>query len=630
MTQNTHSTAAGLALLAGLWLAVPVSAQDFALEELVFSGGFTPISAAGFGRSVTVLDRAEIAARGVDSVTEALRSVPGVTVSNGGTNQVRIRGSEDNHTLILVNGVEVQLPSSGAYDMGNILLSDIARIEVLKGPQSALYGANAAGGVIAITTVDAAAPIGQSGSAFVELGTQNTKAAGVNLSQSGDRLSFAVTAFRRTSDGFDVSNDANGTPDKEQNTTLTFDGSYALTDTLRLTFGFRGVERREGYDDNTFPFNFPAARADYVIDNPNNFRFDTERQGYVALTAEGLGGRLEHSLRATANHGVQQFNAFTPNDFSRRQLQYRGTFGLDGTLDVATQTVTAMLETETETLQNANRFNRTTRSVALEYRGAFGNGFDVQAGARFDDNETFADTRTWNVGLSYQLTDQTRLRASAGTGVVNPTLIEQFGFFNNYIANPNLTPERSFGFDAGIEHSFWQGRASVEATVFSNTITDRISLQTVGANRQPINLAGQSTQRGLELAARAEVLDWLDTDLTYTFIDARDPDGTQTERKPRHTVQLDLSARAFDGRGRLGLNMRHVAGAVDRDPRTGAPVQKVALAPYTIFGLSGSYDLTDTAQLYGRVDNLFDTTYEENWGYVAPGRSLAFGLRTTF
>ncbi len=616
----------GVSVLA-LAAAAPAAAQEaFVLDELVFSGGLTPITADSFGRSVRVIDTAEIAESGLDSVSALLRAVPGVTVSNGGTNQLRIRGSEDNHTLILVDGVEVQLPSSGYYELGNLMLSDIARIEVLKGPQSALYGANAAGGVISITTLrgDVGGP---ETTAFVELGTQNTQAAGLSFRQSGERLDIGLSLARRTSDGFDLSNDVGGTPDKRDSASLTLNGTYRVSDLVTLDFGFRALERVEGYDDLTFPFGIANAKADYVIDAPNNFRFDTERQGHLGLTVAGEGGRVEHALRFARAGGTQQFNAFTPNDFSRSQLQYRATIGLDGTLDSARHTLTALLETETETLQNTSSFNRTTRSGALEYRAAFEGGLDVQAGLRFDDNESFADSRTWNLGLSYALGEDTRLRASAGTGVVNPTLIEQFGFFNNYIANPNLTPERSFGADVGIEHRFWDGRASVELTLFSNTITDRIDNQTVGGNVQPVNLAGESTQRGAELSLSANLFDGLDAALGYTYLDARDPNGSQTERKPRHTVTLALAVDAFDGRGRFGFNVRHVAGMVDEDQRTNV---NVPIADYSVVGLTGSYDLTDKAQLYGRIDNLLDATYEENWGFVAPRRSLAFGVRTRF
>src|SRR6056297_795138 len=160
-------------------LALPAAAQDdaFDLGTLVLSGGLTPIPEAAFGRAATVLTEDEIAASGARYVSDILRTVPGVSVSRtggaGGQTQIRLRGHESNHVVVLIDGVEVAAPDVGEYDLASLLTADIARIEVLRGPQSALYGSNAIGGVVSITTRGATAP-GFSAEVSAEYGTYNS------------------------------------------------------------------------------------------------------------------------------------------------------------------------------------------------------------------------------------------------------------------------------------------------------------------------------------------------------------------------------------------------------------------------------------------------------------------------
>ncbi len=621
------ASCAALSLLSNQGLAQEI----IELDEIIVSGGLAPIPADQYGRAYTVLTSEEIERRGHRTVTDALRAVPGFNVSVGGLSEFRVRGSEANHTLILVDGIEVQLTGSGAYELGNISVEDIERIEVLRGPQSAIYGSSASSGVLSIITKGAEGPAGVSARLSLEAGTDETLGFGLNLANRGERGFVALNFAGRSTDGYDISVDDGGAPDARDSTAIGLRGEYRVTDWLTAGAILRRQERSEGYDNLAFPFGPGDAKADYVVDGDNT-RVDEETNAAFYLIADTLGGRLRHELRFSRLDAEQVFETGF-GDFAsesgRDQTRYTLSYGIDGPVDTANHLVIGLLEREIEEFENSSgTFDRRVDAMAVEYRGTFENGLSLQAGLRRDDNEAFEDATTWNAAIAYQFAGtDTRLRASAGIGIVNPTFFEQFGFTGTFAGNPDLEPERLDGWDIGISHGFLGGRAVVDLTYFDQRITDRIGSETVGGVTRPINLDGESTQRGVELAGTFQATPDLRFDLAYTYLDAEDPDGTKSIRRPENTLDLAATWTTFGGRGDITAAIRHVAGNTGLDRRT---FQDVALDDYTIVNLGVSYDITDSAEIYARIENAFETEYEEQWGYTQPGRSIFIGARTTF
>lgn len=618
------------------------------LAEIVVYGGLTPVLTTEYGRAYAVVTAEEIEEKQIAHLADALRALPGVSVNRAGAygnlTQIRIRGAEGNHTLVLIDGVKVSAPENGEYDFAGLIAADIARIEVLRGPQSSLYGSNAIGGVISITTKGAEGE-GVGGEAGTEAGSEGTFGGGFALRGGDGRAAWSFSAADRRTGGFDASNDPGGDKDGDENLTLNFKGSYALTDAVTVGATLRRTERVGDYDD----FNFGAAtREDLVTDAP----LEHEREelfGSVFLTAESLGGRMETELRfgftdqddRNRDAGIRT----TDTTGTRRSLSLQTTYALDAaTLADAEQTLTAKLEWERETFKANDpalvfdpsqliERSRELKAGVVEYRASLGEALDVQVGLRHDDNDRFEDATTWSLGLSYALPNgTTRLHASAGTGVQNPTLYDQFGFIpGQFVGNPDLEPEKSRGWDLGVTQELMGGRGSVDVTYFedrlSNEITTVFDLATFEST--PVNQPGVSRRKGVEVTGDFALTDDVRLGLGYTYLDARDPDGSREVRRPMHELGLDLGYSLPNRKTEVTLGVEHVAGLTDFDftaPSFGGT--KIPLEDYTLVNLAVSHAVNDRVELTGRVENLFDARYQEVDGYATQGLTAYLGLRT--
>lgn len=638
------AAALGVALLPGAGRAQGI----IELAEIVVFGGLTPVLTTEYGRAYAVLTAEEIEKKQIAHLADALRALPGVSVNRAGAfgnlTQIRIRGAEGNHTLVLIDGVEVSAPENGEYDFAGLIAADIARIEVLRGPQSSLFGSNAIGGVISITTRGAEAA-GLAAEASAEAGSDGSLAGGFALRGGDGRAAWSFSAADRRTGGFDASNDPGGDRDGDRNLTLNFKGSYALSDAVTVGATLRRTERTGDYDD----FNFGAATREDLVTDAALEHARRELFGSLFLNAVSLGGRMETELRfGFTDQDDQNRDAgvrTTDTTGRRRSLSVQTSYALDAaTLDEAGQVLTAKLEWERETFRANDpalvfdpsqlvERSRELKAGVLEYRASLGEALDVQVGLRRDDNDRFADATTWSLGLSYALPNgTTRLHASAGTGVQNPTLYDQFGFIpGTFVGNPDLEPERSRGWDVGFTQELAGGRGSVDITYFEDRLTNEITtvFDLATFESTPVNQAGVSRRKGLEVTGDFALTDDLRLGLGYTYLDARDPDGSREVRRPMHELGLDLGYRLPNGRTEVALGVQRVAGLLDFDftaPSFGG--SKIALGDYTLVNLAVSHALNDRVELTGRVENLFDARYREVDGYATQGLTAYLGLRT--
>ncbi|MEQ8899381.1 MAG: TonB-dependent receptor [Roseovarius sp.] len=648
MTRHARPGLLATTILATCFTTPAVAEEFHDLGTLVISGGLTPVEAREYGRAATVLTEEEIEESGAQYVADALRSLPGVAVSRtgglGGLTQVRLRGHEGNHTLVLIDGVEVAAPDRGEYDFGGLLAADIARIEVIRGPQSALYGSNAIGGVISITT-KRPTQAGISGEVGFEVGSDGTYEGRMAVRQRSERGELSFSAARRETGGYDISGTPGGEEDGDLNRTYNLTGRFFVNDQLTLGGTLRHVDRVADLDSSVFG---APSRAGLVVDDASNSEAQ-ETFGSVFAELETFGGRVRNRLDLSFAHidrqgrngmGVQDQD----NTGTRAKLSYKGTVALDsGDVDTADHTLTFAAEWEYLTYKGNQAFfgpgelikrTREQTALVLEYQGRLGNGFDVQASLRHDFNDSFEDFTTYAVGASYTLPNQmTRLHASYGTGVQNPTLIEQFGFFADFRGNPNLQPEQSEGWDIGIEQQFLGGRGIVDVTYFDDELTDEItSVFDPGTGfSTPINQIGRSDRKGVEVSADLSVTDRFDVGLSYTWLDASNPNGTVEVRRPEHEALLQLGYRMPNDRTRFNVDVRHVAGNFDTDfTAASMGAGTVRLSDYTLVDLRMSHDVTDTVRLTAGIHNLTDERYEELDGFATQGRTVFFGATSKF
>ncbi len=626
------STLALCAALAPVTALAPVSAlaqeadttEAVTLDTVVISGGLSPIAADAYGRAYTVLTAAELEKRGLRSVQDALRAVPGVSVSSAGASltQVRIRGAEASHTLILIDGV----PATGGNDeyiLSGLDTQNIDRIEVLRGPQSVYYGSNASAGVINIITRK-----GEPGTHYggaVEVG--NGYAVSGWFTQRTDRGGLAFTASKRDDHGFNQA--LNGhEKDGIERATVGLTGDWQATDEAKLGFTLR--RSKEKYDADAS--NYAATgQQDYLTDDPNEHSERNEFVGSLWGEYSMLNGRMLHRLEYQDTVYKQNYNDGPFTRGETRALKYRLSTSLDGqALADARHMVNLMIERVEDENDSAPNYDRANDSIALEYRGFFANGLDVQAGLRRDNFDTFDDFTSWNLALSWQVPDQPyRLHASAGRGLVKPSYYELFANDAYTLGNPNLRPERNTGFDLGVEATLLDGRAVVDLTYFREEMEDEITYAygavSDGSGRASYtNQSGKSPRKGIELSGQIEATDALRLGLTYTYLDAKNPDGSVEIRRPRHELGLNASYDFLDGRGNVAADIRYVAGNYDTQYWGSYPTEK--LGDYTLVNVSGGYDINDNLRATARVVNLFDKDYMDVWGYASQGRAGYLGL----
>ena len=625
----TRSATALAALATGL--AAPAAAQDaFAIDEIVVSGALLPLAEGAYGRAFSIVTGEELRARGIRTVQEALRALPGLAVSqtNPTNTQVRIRGGEGNHVLVLIDGVSAASGENGEYFFAGLQTADIERIEVLRGPQSVLYGSNAMTGVISITTKRAAAA-GTSVELGAEIGTDATLNADVAVRSRGERGEFAFSLVRGRTGGYDISGEG-GETDANEQITGNLTGQYEVAPGVTLGLSFRRTDQSYEFDET----NFAATdAASYILDGDDTAERD-EMFGALWLEAETADGRGLHRAELAGNSfetrifsapGVQSSLALS----ERREYSYRFSYALDGQpLALSRHRLSFLAERGEEEFRRdlgGTLYARSSNSVALEYLGEIAPGLDLQAGVRHDLNDTFEDATTWNLAASYRMANGMRLHGSVGKAVVNPSLYEQFGFIPaTFTGNPDLVPEESLGLDFGVEVPFAAGAGTLDATIFVERLENEI--RSTGAT--VVNDAGTSRRKGLELSADWQATQALSFSASYTYTHARNANGSVEIRRPEHELGLDATLALADGQGSVTLGLRHVSGNFDTQFWGAFATEE--LPDYTLVDLSGRWAISENAEVVARIENLTDAAHSDVWGYPGQGRAAYVGLRASF
>ncbi len=649
----------------------PPPSPDAETAEVVVTASRSgdAVSAELLGESATVVTAQDLQDRQTRVVSDVLRDVPGVEVNRtgavGGTTQVRIRGAESNQTLVLVDGIKVSDPFSGEFDFGTLIADEDARIEVLRGQQSSLYGSDAIGGVVQYLTLTGAEAPGVK--LRVGGGSMGTFEGGARVAGVAGKLDYAFNAAAVTTGGYPTA--ANGSRDVgSQSATASAKLIWTPAPNLHLTGVFRYERTAADTNDQNFTPRDPLFGL--VVDSPGVGFVNDAYYGLVRGQLDSLGGRwtnavtLQTADTTRTDYDTPDFAAPPAGQpviksFGDEGRRFRGSYesslrlGDEALMQRITFATDAQREDERQTVvasgQSLVRQQTTNIGLVGEYELTAGNRFALGGSVRRDMNDRFADTTTYRVQGSYLLPLALRVHAAAGSGVVAPTFRQLFDTFaGRFIGNPNLQPEKSQGWEAGLERRFLDGRASASATFFRSTLRDEVETAFTAAGPTPFNAPTRTHQQGVELAATARVLNAFRVDAAYTYLDA-----PQTERLllggtlaagGRSTAYLGEAVRRARNIGSVNLTwapparpytatvtVRYNGDQNDRaftDPSF-EPVL-VRLHDFTLVNLSGTYDLSNHLQLYGRVENLFDQNYVEVYSFRTPGIAGYAGVKARF
>ncbi|PYF01408.1 vitamin B12 transporter [Rhodopseudomonas faecalis] len=638
MTIHRSSTPWSRALLASSVLVpalalitAPAKADPAeALPTIVVSptGTATPLSQVA--SSVTVITAADIEREQRRTVTDVLATVPGLNVVQtggpGGTAQVYMRGTESRHVKVLIDGIDIGDPSdpSGVADISQLLAGDIARIEVLRGPQSGLYGSDSIGGVISVTTKKGAGPVKVTASA--EGGSFGTFNQTAGFSGSSDKINYAfnIVHYRATS----VPN----VPDR------------LVTPSTQQTKSFydnKTISARLGYDFNeNFSVNWVGrfTNADFRYPSSSFTTQETNTPRQVLTRGEAVWSAFDG--RVKNYFGMNYTNLSRPTttssglsvyDGQRVKYDWRSVIqALPG------QTVVLGADHQKDYYQNNSVYtpggridvSNGNKGVYAELQSQFAERFFVVSNVRHDDNDAFGGHDTYRIAPAILVPGtETKLKASYGTGFKAPSLDQLYGSYDMFgwitVGNPNLKPEESKGWDAGFEQPLAGDRFRFGATYFHNDITNLIQFTSFGPYSSYLNV-NQATTEGVEAFAAWTIAPQFSLRGDYTYTEANDAQtGEQLRRRPKHKGSVTAMWTPTE-QWQVSGTVLSVSEWYDNDRITFA---KVWTSGYTVVNLATEYKATANTTIFGRVDNLFNKHYENPNGYLRTGIGVFGGIR---
>ncbi len=619
------------ALVAYLCTISIYSQADNIIESITVSA--TPIAVDDAGSSVNIITREDILRRNAPTVTALLREIPGFAISqqgsHGAVSQLRVRGAEANQVLVLINGIEANDPAQGGeFDFSQLSTADIERIEIVRGPQSALWGADAMAGVIHIIT--APSDTTSSFDIGVEAGSFSTTRTGVDARYSADKHQLKFSADYLESDGTNIAR-TGSEDDGLENLTAGFTGQYEATDRLSLQYTARYTDRTSEFDATDFVTTGLPTDADYKTDS---------EYLYTGLTVHHtLNDLLDHSLALTRADSDNETFDGNPQTSSTRATRDAIRYQLN--VIGALNRLSLLLEHETEDYEQRGTasffgdpnkdLDTKTDSAAVEYRYDT-EQFNVSASIRQDNNSEFDDATSW------RLTGKTNFAgfsvfASVGESVKNPSFTERFGFFDTFVGNPNLKPEESFQWELGMRSTHMADQLSIALTYFDADLENEINgfvFDPVTFGFTSANVEGESERQGVELEIGYAPTERFDLGFAYTYLDATQEDAagnSVTEvRRPEHIASVSLNYTW----GKAGLNfVASYTGDQEDDYFPPFPPfqERVELDAYTLVSLSGYYDVSKNVTVTARFENITDEDYEQVYGYESPGFGGYLGLR---
>ena len=579
--------------------------------------------------AITVISREQIAAKKSFDISDLIRLTPGVSTAQTGSQgkgiSVFLRGANSNHTLVLIDGVRANSPADGRFDFGTILAENIERIEVLRGPQSALYGSDAIGGVINIISRRGEGPLQSSGG--LEFGSDSLQKQVVAVRGGVGRGGLSFSATRLGSDGQTANDDL-----KNLGANLRFDAP--IGEKSNLAFVGRFTRSRVGTPGQTAFSIDPNARSNnretfgglIFTNNATNRRDqitlgiadrDLDFDDAVNPGAPAGGGS---STDATNKSRVLSLDAQTALTLGRNTL----------TIGAESRRERAIVDSRANFggFPFNSQFSERTRTNAIFIQNEFrARRFSLVPSARYERNSQFGSNTSGRVAGSYDLNSETKLKASFGTAFKAPTFNDLY--FPNF-GTPTLEPEKSKGYEIGIERQI-RGTGRVELTAFRNRIRNLIAGTSQPTPANPNNFAAaninRATTEGIEIGLDVPISRGVRAVVNHAFLDT---DSTpRLLRRPKYATTADI----FAQRDKFSLDLGLVAQGrrFDNDfqgPPFGSGRGAGIYRGFTRFDFTLGYAVKPGFEVYGRLQNIFDKQYEEAAGFRAPGRNFVIGLRT--
>lgn len=604
------------------------------VDQIVVSASRLETRQSNIGSSVSVVTQEELQQGRYPNVVQALRKVPGLDIvqsgSAGGNAAAFIRGADSDQTLVLLDGIELNNPASPnrSFNLANLTLENIDRIEVIRGPQSTIYGSDAMGGVINIISKKAKDGVHMSASS--EAGSYNTFNQVGSLSYGGDGIDFTSGVTRQ-----DVGNisaaDArygNAEHDDYQNTSVSGKLRFFPSDMVDGAVTTRYTRSNAALD------NSGGAGGDDLNRRYHNDEFFSKGEVSTHLLGDTI---TPNAWIAYSNHSLQDNN--NPDALSPDYLRS----AYDGDLlDVGTKATwtpvkyfSSVLGGETQSERASSSYksdgafgpyednlsdkHARTNSVFLETRSSYDEAAYLDAGVRYDHQSIFGSATTFRIAPAWHVTSTTKLRSSVGTGFKAPSLVQLYSSFGN----PDLDAERNNGWDVGVDQEILKKRVSTGLTFFHNNYRDLI---TFNPSTYVLENIDSAYTQGFEATTTVTLSEMVSIKAAYTYTETQDrATEEQLLRRPLNKGSVTL---VYTPTSKFTSQVQWRGyGARDDFDYSAFPPARVTLGGYALVDLAASYKLTDTVEMFSRVENLFDQEYEEVLGYGTLGCAAYGGLK---
>ncbi len=584
--------------------------------------------------SVSIVEGQEVVDRQLANLGDALRGLPGVDVvqngSLGGSSAVFLRGANSEHTLVLIDGVEANNPMSPtrAFNFADLNAANIERIEVLRGPQSTLYGSDAMGGVINITTKRGhGAP---SVYASAEAGSYDTYTEQAGISGAKDVFDYSLGFQQQNSHGISSANSENGNSEKDGYRNTGFSGRFGweLSPQARINLISRyndsaaELDNEDGFDDpnrvlrNEQFFTRSEVQTSFLEKRFTqtwgvgftNQEFQDDNDKDAAHPLDDLRSRytgrllkfdLQNNYKITP-WATLVFGADTEQERGSSFLISNSMFGLF----------------ESDFAERTARTNGYYSQVQLNVNDRF----FTTAGIRVDDHSKFGSKVSWRLAPAYVIRSTgTKLSSTIGTGYKAPSLYQLYSSYGN----EELKPEKSLGLDAGIQQDLLKDTLAAGVTYFWNDFDDLISFDPNTFISE--NIARARTQ-GIETSLSFTPVEGMLWRASYTLTDTEDLDShSSLLRRPRSKAGLKVDYE-LSPRSSVNIFVNAVGRRLDNDFST-FPAQRVTLPSYVTVNIAGHYSITESLEIFARIENLFDREYEDVLGFGTRGAAAYAGLK---
>jgi vitamin B12 transporter len=596
------------------------------------------------GNSVTLIEPEQVRASQKLTVSDLLATTPGVTVSRngglGGATQLRIRGAESDQTVVLIDGVKLNDPSSagGGFNFANLLTGDYMRIEVLRGPQSTLWGSQAIGGVVNVVTTIPEGPLTAAYSA--EGGERGSADLQAHAEAGGERFSWRVAGKYLTTDGVSALDDSLGGKEDDgyRNVGANVRGIVKINDSMT-------AELRSTYSHGRAEFDgFPAPA--FVLADTREYAVTDELVAYAGINASMFSGKMQNRFGFAYTDTDRENtdpDSTVPTTFDatgrNERWEYQGTLllsdRLSGVFGVESERSELNTRSPSEFEPNPPVLAHDARLDSVYTQLSFSpiDAVTLTGGLRYDDHDTFGSESTGGASLAWAATQTTLVRASYGEGFKAPTLFQLFSDFGN----EDLAPEQAEAWDLGVEQHLLNDALLLSATYFSRDTDDMIDFVSCFPATDPrcatrpfgfYDNVAKTEAEGIELGLTAHIGEHLRIDANYTDMDTtnRTPGANFGRELPRRPGQV------FNGEVTYAwpIGLTTTVAVLDVSRNFDNPSNTVVVDGYTVVDFRASYALRNDLELFGRIENAFDEEYETIARYGTPGRGVFVGVRQTF